>query len=227
MGYSERKIVSMYRIVFLKISTALLLAIFAGCFAKEKAKQLPYYNTPDFTPDFLNSGYEISEKITHKISSFSFNDQNGKRISEKDVEEKIHVANFIFTSCGSICPVMTKHMKYLQQEFKDNPDIVMLSYSVTPWIDNVDRLKKYAVNNEITSPNWHLLTGSKAEIYTLARQSYFAEEDLGFTKDSTQFLHTEHILLVDKTKRIRGIYNGTLELEAEQLIKDIKELMKE
>jgi protein SCO1 len=227
LDYSEQKIVLMYRTVFLRISVALLAIIFAGCFAKEKAKHLPYYNTPDFTPQFLNTANDFKEKITHTINPFVFTDQNGKQVSDKDIEGKIHVANFIFTSCTSICPVMAKHMKLLQQEFKDNRDIVMLSYSVTPWIDNVDRLKKYAVNNEITSPNWHLLTGSKAEIYTLARQSYFAEEDLGFTKDSTQFLHTEHILLVDKTKRIRGIYNGTLELEAEQLIKDIKELMKE
>ena len=227
MAYWVQKIVKMFRIVFLKISLIWLILIFAGCFAKKDNRQLPYYNTPDFTPQFINSKKEIIQKITHTISPFIFTDQNGKQITEKDIEGKIHVANFIFTSCGSICPVMTKHMKLLQQEFKNNPDIVILSYSVTPWIDNVSRLKKYADNNEITSPNWHLLTGSKAEIYALARQAYFAEEDLGFSKDSTQFLHTEHILLVDKTKRIRGIYNGTLELEAEQLIKDIKELMKE
>ncbi len=217
----------MYRIVFLKIKIAFLLIYFAGCITKGKVGQLPYYNTPDFTPQFINSEKEAGEKINHTINPFLFTDQNGRQVSEKDVEGKIHVANFIFTSCGSICPVMTKHMKLLQQEFKDNADIIMLSYSVTPWIDSVSRLKKYAENNKITSPNWHLLTGNKAEIYTLARQSYFAEEDLGFTKDSTEFLHTEHILLVDKTKRIRGIYNGTLQLEAEQLIKDIKVLMKE
>lgn len=227
MDYSEQKIVSMYQTVSLKISIILLLGVFSGCFSRKEKAQLPYYNTPDFTPQFISMEKEVNEKITHKISPFLFTDQNDKQVSQKDVEGKIHVANFIFTSCGSICPVMTKHMKLLQQEFKNNPDIVMLSFSVTPWIDNVSRLKRYADNNEITSSNWHLLTGSKAEIYTLARQSYFAEEDLGFTKDSTQFLHTEHILLVDKTKRIRGIYNGTLELEAEQLIKDIKELMKE
>ena len=227
MDYSEQKIVSMYRTVFLKISIVLVLVIFSGCFANEKTAQLPYYNTPDFTPQFINNPQDVSEKITHTISPFLFTDQHEKQITEKNIEDKIHVANFIFTSCSSICPVMIKHMKLLQQEFKSNPGIVMLSFSVTPWIDDVSRLKKYAENNEITSPNWHLLTGSKAEIYTLARQSYFAEEDLGFSKDSTDFLHTEHILLVDKTKRIRGIYNGTLQLEAEQLIKDIKELMKE
>jgi protein SCO1 len=227
MDYSEQKIVSMYRTVFLKISVAMLVVSLTSCFAKEKAKQLPYYNTPDFTPQFLNNAKDVNEEITHIINPFVFINQNGEQVSDKSVEGKIHVANFIFTSCSSICPVMTKHMKLLQEEFKDSPDIVMLSFSVTPWIDSVSRLKKYAVNNQITLPNWHLLTGNKAEIYTLARQSYFAEEDLGFSKDSTDFLHTEHILLVDKTKRIRGIYNGTLQLETEQLIKDIKELMKE
>lgn len=227
MDYSEQKIVSMYQTVFSKISFILLISFFAGCFGKKETVQLPYYNTPDFTPQFISNEKEANEKITHTISPFLFTDQNNNQVSQKNVEGKIHVANFIFTSCGSICPVMTKHMKLLQQEFKNNPDIVILSFSVTPWIDNVRRLKQYAENNEITSSNWHLLTGSKAEIYTLARQSYFAEEDLGFTKDSTQFLHTEHVLLVDKTKRIRGIYNGTLELEAQQLIKDITELIKE
>lgn len=118
-------------------------------------------------------------------------------------------------------------MKSVQEKFGNNPNIVILSYSVTPWIDDVSRLKKYADDNEITSPNWHLLTGKKSEIYSLARQSYFAEEDLGFTKDSTEFLHTEHVLLIDQSKRIRGIYNGTLQLEIEQMIKDMEVLIKE
>ena len=151
-------------------------------------------------------------------------DQHGKTVTHKDIEGKIHVANFIFTSCASICPVMTKHMKIIEGAFKDKPGVVILSYSVTPWIDSVPRLRKFALTNNITSPNWHLLTGNKSEIYTLARQSYFAEEDLGFTRDSTEFLHTEHVLLIDKTKRIRGIYNGTLQLEIEQLKKDIDAL---
>jgi protein SCO1/2 len=148
-------------------------------------------------------------------------------ITQKDIEGKIHVANFIFTSCGSICPVMTSHLKLLQQAFENNSNVVLLSYSVTPWIDSVPRLQQYAISNDIHSKNWHLLTGSKSIIYTLARTSYFAEEDLGFTKDSTQFLHTEHIILVDKNKRIRGVYNGTLQLETEQMVKDIQMLMEE
>ena len=217
----------MYPTVFLRISTVLCLTLMLSCTSKIETVQLPYYNDPGFTPQFFSSKKDADKKITHTIASFSMTDQHGNQITEKDIEGKIHVANFIFTSCGSICPVITKHMKLVQDAFPNNAEPVILSYSVTPWIDSVARLKNYAENNEIISPNWHLLTGNKAEIYNLARKSYFAEEDLGFTRDSTDFLHTEHILLVDKSKRIRGIYNGTLQLDIEQMIKDIGELLKE
>ena len=190
-------------------------------------EELPYYNTPDFTPIFLYKQQDVSQKINHTISPFDFTDQNGEHVTERDITGRIHVANFIFTSCGSICPIMTKHLKLVQDAFRNDTNVVLLSYSVTPWIDSVARLKKFAGANGVDSPNWHLLTGNKGELYTLARRSYFAEEDLGFTRDSTEFLHTEHVLLIDKNKRIRGIYNGTLQLEAEQLIKDIRELKKE
>jgi protein SCO1 len=215
----------MYQTVFLRISFVSSIIFLFSCSAKQQEPQLPYYNTPAFTPEFFESEKTAVQKINHTIPSFSFTNQLGEQITEKNIEGKIHVANFIFTRCGSICPIMTKHMKLVQSAFQNNSSVVMLSYSVTPWLDSVARLKAYADNNDITSPNWHLLTGNKGDIYTLARQSYFAEEDLGFTRDSTDFLHTEHILLVDKTKRIRGIYNGTLQLEIEQMIKDIQTLL--
>lgn len=217
----------MYQTVFLKISYCLITIFFISCSSKIENESLPYYNTPEFTPEFFTSQSDAQKKISHTIVNFSMTDQYGKLITEKDIEGKIHIANFIFTSCGSICPVMTNNMKAVQETFKNNDGVVILSYSVTPWIDSIPRLKSFAANHDITSLNWHLLTGSKGEIYRLARQSYFAEEDLGFSKDSTDFLHTEHILLVDKSKRIRGIYNGTLQLEIEQLIKDITILTKE
>ncbi|MCF0058566.1 SCO family protein [Dyadobacter sp. CY356] len=197
------------------------------CSEHTDAAKLPYYNTADFSPLFLSSSEEINKKVKHVIPAFSFTDQNGNNITDKEIDGKIHIANFIFTSCISICPVMTRHLKLIQSKYYNNPGVVMLSFSVTPWIDDVRRLKKFAVQHEITSQNWHLLTGNKSQIYTLARKSYFAEEYLGFTKDSTQFLHTEHIILVDKNKRIRGIYNGTLELEVQQLSADIRQLLKE
>lgn len=219
----------MYRTVFLKnkvISLAILLML-VSCHEQSKEERLPYYNTPDFTPVFLQNANEISDSITHRIANFSFINQDEKIITEKNIEGKIHAANFMFTSCGSICPAMTKNLKKAGEHFKNDSDIVFLSFSVTPWIDDTKKLKAYKENYNISNLHWHFLTGNKSEIYILARTSYFAEEDLGFTKDSTEFLHTEHVLLVDKSKRIRGIYNGTLQLEIEQLIKDIEVLKKE
>lgn len=218
----------MYRTVFLRNSVihAIIIAA-AACQPAAKVEALPYFNTPDFTPVFITSENEKNIKITHTIAPFSFEDQDGKIITNKEVEGKVHVADFIFTSCGSICPKMTNSMNEISAAFEKDKDVVLLSFTVTPWIDTKDVLKRYKENQNITNPNWHFLTGDKAEIYNLARQSYFAEEDIGFTKDSSEFLHTEHFILVDKTQRIRGIYNGTLQPDIQNLIKDIQLLKKE
>jgi protein SCO1/2 len=223
MGYWAQRTVLMWQIAFL-----LSVSVFVfSCGNKAPQEKLPYYNTPNFTPLFVSDAKTLATKVPHQIADFEFKDQNGKTITQADVEGKIHIADFFFTSCGSICPVMTSNMKRIDSVFMGDKNVVLLSYSVTPWLDSVSILKKYAERYQIINPNWHLLTGSKSAIYKLARQSYFAEEDLGFTKDSTNFLHTEHFLLIDKDKRIRGIYNGTLELEIMQLIKDINVLRDE
>lgn len=199
----------------------------AACRQQPSVKALPYYNTPDFSPVFLNGAASVEKIITHTIGRFDLKNQNGHAFSEKDVEGKIHVANFFFTGCGSICPGMMNKIAKLNHAYEKDSGVVFLSFSVTPWRDSVSRLREYANTNKINAPNWHLLTGPKSDIYTLARRSYFAEEALGFTKDSTDFLHTEHVLLVDKTGRIRGIYNGTLDLDMEQLERDIRLLKAE
>ena len=205
-----------------------LLFLFFACTQELKQPaNLPYYNTPDFTPHFINNKEELLEKITHSLAPFSFEDEAGSIVTNKTVQGKIHVANFMFTSCGSICPKMTDNLSKVSEAFANDSNVLLLSYSVTPWIDTKERLKEYKEGKGISNKNWHFLTGDKGRIYNLARQSYFAEEDLGFTKDSTEFLHTEHIVLVDGNGRIRGIYNGTLPLEVEQLIKDIEALKKE
>lgn len=218
MAFWEQKIALTLRIAFL------ICVSFGIGSCTTTADRLPYFNTPNFTPQFLISAPEVTAKITHRIGSFAFTDQHGRPFTNEGVKGKIHVANFIFTKCGNICPVMTRNMKLLQKEFARDNKVVLLSYSVTPWIDSVNVLKEYAERNNITAPNWHLLTGNKNAIYTLARRSYFAEEDLGFNKDNKQFLHTEHVILVDGDGRIRGVYNGTLQLEAMQLVKDIRRL---
>jgi protein SCO1/2 len=223
MAYWEQKIASMWRIAFL-LSVSLF---FFSCKNNAPKETLPFYNTPNFSPLFISDSKAVAKEVPHQIADFSFKNQNDETITQSTIEGKIHVADFFFSSCGSICPIMTNNMKKIDSIYKGDKNVVLLSYSVTPWLDSVNILKKYAERYQITNPNWHLLTGSKSEIYKLARQSYFAEEDLGFTKDSTNFLHTEHFLLIDKGKRIRGIYNGTLELEIMQLIKDIKVLKDE
>jgi len=224
MDYWELKIAKMYRIVFLLFSSFYLFS----CSNKEvDIIDLPYYNTPDFTPIFITNKSEVPSKVKHTIADFSFINQDSTFISQQVIAGKIHIANFIFTTCGSICPKMTTNLKIVNDSLQNHSDIVLLSYSVTPWIDSPSVLKEYKSRNEITNPNWHFLTGSKNDIYRLARKSYFAEEDIGFSKDSTEFLHTEHFILVDKTKRIRGIYNGTLTLEMQQMLDDIKTLEKE
>jgi protein SCO1/2 len=205
------------------LKTILLISSFflvIGCKKEPSIKTLPYYNNADFDPHFFNS-QEAEKLIDHKIADFSMTDQHNKTITQKDIEGKIHIANFFFTSCGSICPKMTNNLISVQNTFRNDKNIVLLSYSVTPWQDSVPVLKKFAEKYKITAPNWHLLTGKKEEIYKLARQSYFAEENIGFAKDTSEFMHTEHLLLVDKNKKIRGIYNATLELEIQQLIKDV------
>jgi protein SCO1 len=232
MAYLAPKTVSMLRIVLV-----VSLCILMGCSdektietQKDNVAQniiLPYYNSPDFMPLFFDSASEAAITITHTIADFQLTDQEGKTISQKDIEGKVHVADFFFTTCGSICPKMTTQMTRVQKAFENDTNIVLLSYSVTPWIDSISQLQLFAKAYNVNGNQWHLLTGHKSTIYDLARKSYFAEQELGYTKDSTEFLHTEHFILVDKTKRIRGIYNGTLPLEIDQLIEDMKLLEKE
>jgi protein SCO1/2 len=193
--------------------------LFLSC--NNEGEQLPFYISPDFTPTF-----EEPKTGSHKIKNFVFTNQDGLPFGSDNLNGKIHIANFMFTSCTNICPIMTTNMTEVEKMFENNQNIQLVSFTVTPWIDNPDLLKRYKQEFTMNSSNWNFLTGNKSDIYRLARKSYFAEEEIGFTKDSTDFLHTEHFLLVDKAMRIRGIYNGTLRLEMQQLIKDIHLLNK-
>jgi protein SCO1/2 len=205
-----------------------LISLLGGILACSQSSnsKIPYYNTPDFTPLFLHKN-EASKQITHRIKPFVFINQDSTIFDSKSLQGKVYVANFIFTRCSNICPDMTTQMKRIEKAFHTNSQVVLLSFSVTPWLDDVKTLNKFATKYQISSKNWSLLTGSKEAIYSLARKSYFAEESIGFNKDSKEFLHTEHIILVDQQGRIRGIYNGTLPLDAEQCILDMLELLQE
>lgn len=185
--------------------------------------RLPYYHTPDFDPIWEASSYDS----LHAIADFSFTNQNGQTVNEESIANKIFVSNFFFTNCGGICPKMIRNMQKVQDAFSENTDVLLLSHSVAPETDSVAKLKAYTNNFNVNDAQWHFLTGSKAEIYSMARQSYFAEEEPGFNKDSTEFLHTEHFILVDRKKHIRGIYNGNVELEMDRIVEDIELLLRE
>ena len=157
------------------------------------------------------------------MSDFSLTNQNGNTITEKDYEDKIYVVDFFFTRCETICPIMTDNMAKIQKEYLDNPEIMLLSLSVTPELDNVSVLRKYATEKGVIDSKWNVTTGIKKHIYDLARKSYFAvvEQGDGGLQD---FIHTPNFILIDKKKQIRGIYDGTNNEEIERLINDLKVL---
>lgn len=216
----------------------LLLGIFMGCKQQETKKEnniisetsrvahLPYYNDESFTPHWLIPDSE-EEKRFHKIPDFKLINQLGDTISQKTFDDKIYITDFFFTTCPGICLKMTGNMRRIQEEFKNDSDILLLSHSVTPSIDSVSVLKTYADKNAIIDSKWHLVTGDKTEIYDLGRNQYFVENDLGIPKDINDFLHTENFLLIDKDKHIRGIYNGLNRASIAQLVTDVKALKSE
>ncbi len=200
----------------------LIIALSVSMIAcKEKSRKLPYYNTSDYTPV-----WEIPDNPNdfHKIRAFSLIDQEGKDFTEKNIENKICVVDFFFTSCPGICLEMTNSMYELQQQLVENKNVLLLSHSVTPEQDSVPVLAQYAINNKVDYNIWKLLTGSKNEIYNLGRKFYFVEEDLGEDRDSSIFLHTENFVLIDKNRIIRGIYNGLDKTSMEMLVADIQVL---
>ncbi len=210
--------------------TVYQFANFAGIFlvfiSCKEENSLPYYNTPDFTP-LWKEEVSFSQDTLHTIAPFAFSNQDGGVVTLETFQNKIYVANFFFTICPGICPKLTANMSGVADVFTDNSNIMFISHSVTPDIDSVAQLKKYALEHGIRTAQWKLVTGKKDDIYTLARHSYFAEREIGFQYDSQEFLHTEHFILVDKEGHILGIYNGTLELEAQRLIEDIRLLLEE
>ncbi|GAB4045021.1 SCO family protein [Spirosoma litoris] len=203
-------------------SLAVFIVLFTACEQPEERK-LPYYNTSDFTPHFEK---DVSDNF-HRIRPFSLTAHTGQAFTEKDMDGKICVANFFFSTCPGICPRMTVNMKVLQDTFLVDKNIQLISHSVTPDKDSVARLQAFAKSKKVDATKWLLLTGNKEEIYNLGRKFYFVEEDLGEKRNSDIFLHTENFVLTDKKRRIRGIYNGLSLPAMQNLIADIRALEKE
>ena len=214
-----KSILSKYRIfiLFFLIFSVVTIGLFYS--ALKPAKSLPIFNPADVNPEMVDSTVQYKTKY-HTISDFSFTNQNGKTITQKDYEGKIYVADFFFTTCGSICPKMTTNLVEVQKAFSNNPKVMILSHSVLPDVDDVVKLKAYALKNGVNDMKWNLVTGDKSAIYEIARKSYLAVKS-GKPTELYDMVHTENFVLVDTKKRVRGFYDGTKEDEIQRLIADI------
>jgi protein SCO1/2 len=187
--------------------------------ALKPKKSLPIFNPSDVNPELVDTTVQyIANK--HHIADFSFTNQNGKTITQKDYEGKIYVADFFFTTCKSICPKMTTNLVDVQKAFLHNPKVKLLSFTVMPDVDNVSVLKEYAKINGVVDSKWNLVTGDKKAIYTMARKSYLAVKQ-GKPDEQYDMVHTENFVLVDSKKRVRGFYDGTNKEDIQRLIQDI------
>ena len=205
------------------VFSAIVLSLFYS--ALKPKKTLPIFNPADVNPELVDSTVQYKSKY-HTITDFSFTNQNGKTITQKDYEGKIYVADFFFTTCVTICPKMTANLSEIQTAFANNPKVKLLSHTVFPETDNVPVLKAYAKEHNVDDSKWNLVTGDKKEIYAMARKSYLAVK-LGKPEELYDMVHTENFVLVDAKKRVRGFYDGTNKEDIQRLIADITFLSNE
>jgi len=188
--------------------------------ALQPKKRLPIYQPNMVNAELVDSTLQHVKKY-HRIADFNLLNQNGDTITQENYRDKIYVADFFFTTCPTICPIMTANLVEVQAALANDPEVLLLSHSVTPEIDSVAQLKKYAIEKGVNDAKWNLVTGDKKQIYELARKSYLAVQEDG---DGGPFdmIHTENFILVDKQRRIRGFYDGTKEDEMDRLLSDIE-----
>lgn len=212
-----------------KFLNVALLAVAAGVFVYaffiyDNDKPLRYLAI------FGEKAYESKNGKTdttyHTIPTFSFTNQDGKTVTEKDFNGSVYVTDFFFTTCHSICPIMSTQMERIAEKFKGNNEVKILSHTVDPEIDTVAQLKAYATKHNADSKQWMFVTGDKKALYEIARKGYLLNADEG-NGGPDDFIHTQNFALIDKDKRIRGFYDGTDSTEVNQLIKDIDLLLAE
>ncbi|HLW29627.1 MAG TPA: SCO family protein [Brumimicrobium sp.] len=213
-----------------------VIILFAGIFTAyymtlevQQRKQLPVIQPRDVNSEMLNP--ELAHiGIGHRIGEFELLNQKGEIVSLEDVKDKVFVAEYFFTTCLTICPIMTEEMKRVQQRFKGNDDVKILSFTVDPEHDDVEVMNAYAKEHEAVDGQWHFLTGTKEDLYSLARNSFFVlkpAEAKNLGDAGSDFIHTNNFVLVDRELRIRGYYDGTSNEEIDVLMDDIDLLLKE
>lgn len=215
-----------YKVFFIVFGLLSVIILILFYNALKPEKRLKVYNPSDVNPELVDTTIQYIRK-DHRIADFAFTNQNGKTITQEDYKGRIYVADFFFTTCPTICPIMTDNMVWLQEKIKDNPKVMLLSHSVTPDIDTPEVLKAYAKEKGVIDSKWNLVTGDKKDIYYIARKSYLAVKTTN-SDELYDMVHTENFILVDGKGRIRGFYNGTNldkkvegEKNVEQLLEDI------
>lgn len=211
-----------FGIVFLILSIIIVSIIYNTL---NVYQPLPIYQPAMVSTELVDSTIQYQKKY-HKIADFKLINQNGKTITQDDYKDKIYVADFFFTTCQTICPIMTNHMAQIQKALINDDDVLLLSHTVTPKIDTVAQLKRYALEKGVIDAKWNLVTGDKKQIYELARKSYLAVKDFGDGGDF-DMIHTENFMLIDKNRQIRGFYDGTNAEDIDKLLEDIKILKQE
>jgi len=211
-----------FAIVLFILSVIIIYSIYSLLKPEET---LPVYQPDMVNAELVDSTVQYVRKY-HTVKDFKLINQNGDTVTQDYYKDKIYVADFFFTTCLTICPVMTDHMLKIQEKIKDDPEVLLLSHTVFPKTDSVPVLKAYAEEKGVLDKKWNLVTGDKKHIYNLARKSYLASKSNG-DGGPYDMIHTENFVLVDKEKRIRGFYDGTDAEAIENLMHDIKVLKRE
>ena len=214
-----------YRVFILSIAVVSISAILMFYNVLKPEEKLPIYQPNMVSFQLVDSTVQHVKRF-HKIKDFSLVNQNGEKVTNENYRDKIYIADFFFTTCQGICPIMKENMIILQDEYKDDDQVYLLSHTVTPEIDTKEVLKKYSLEKGVIDSKWNLVTGDKKQIYNLARKSYLVAEDIE-ESELFEMIHTENFVLVDPERRIRGFYDGTDQESMNALIYDIKVLKKE
>lgn len=214
-----------YRVFILSMAVVSITAILMFYNVLKPEEKLPIYQPNMVSFQLVDSTVQHVKRF-HKIKDFSLVNQNGEKVTNENYRDKIYIADFFFTTCQGICPIMKENMIILQDEYKDDDQVYLLSHTVTPEIDTKEVLKKYSLEKGVIDSKWNLVTGDKKQIYNLARKSYLVAEDIEKSK-LFEMIHTENFVLVDPERRIRGFYDGTDQESMNALIYDIKVLKKE
>ena len=214
-----------YKVFILSMSIVSIAAILMFYNVLKPEEKLPIYQPNMVSFQLVDSTVQHVKRF-HKIKDFSLVNQNGEKVTNENYRDKIYIADFFFTTCQGICPIMKENMIILQDKYKDDNQVYLLSHTVTPEIDTKEVLKKYSLEKGVIDSKWNLVTGDKKQIYNLARKSYLVAEDIEESK-LFEMIHTENFVLVDPERRIRGFYDGTDQESMNALIYDIKVLKKE